>query len=105
MPNQIYQKNEFKIYKTSKGCIVHNSKYSFKDKHTHMNSVKASIDLINFLINEKLPRRTSTRYLESMCRVCDNEIFKNKINQFKDLKINRSKNECKKKKFQIFKQR
>lgn len=93
---QIYQKDEFKIYKTSKGCIIHNSKYSFEDKHTHMNSVKAAIDLINFVMNKKLPRRTSIRYLESMCRISDDEIFKSKIQQFVEVKINKNKNKCQK---------
>lgn len=66
MRSCIYRKNEFVIYKKSKGYIVVNTKGAYEN-HSHFDySLEAAISCINFVIKKVIPNKS--RYMAIACK-------------------------------------
>lgn len=91
MSVQVYQKENYKIYKVKNGFIVHNSIYKLSDKHTHIKSFKQAKDIISFVISEKIPKRVSFYYLQSLIRFSDNEKYINGIKKILSVRKRKTK--------------
>jgi hypothetical protein len=72
---QIYQKNNFKIYKAGHNYIVHNAKYDFVEKHTHVKNFNAAKKVIALAMNKKVPRDFPDYLIVSIIRVSDDEDY------------------------------
>ncbi|MFL0251130.1 hypothetical protein ACJDT4_11905 [Clostridium neuense] len=83
---QVYQRNQYKIYRVGDNFIVHNSKYRFSDKHTHLKNFKQAKNLIYFVLNKKVPRWVSFYYLKSLIRVSDDDEYITKVNKVIEIK-------------------
>lgn len=71
MANQIYQEDNFKIYRAGNSFIVHNSTYQFKEKHSHVRNFKVAKSLIYFAKEHIIPRTYSAYLLTSLTRISD----------------------------------
>lgn len=88
MKNRICYKG-FYIDKTTTGyriCRPEDTKI-----HTHLNSISASYKLIDNVIANKIPRRCSCYYLESHCRLSDDDTYIRKIKEFIEVKQNKGR--------------
>lgn len=77
--NQIYQEDNFKIYKASHNYIVHNSDFDFEKKHTHIRNFKQAKNLIYCVKKKIIPKTFSFYLLNSLIRLSDDVVYKNKI--------------------------
>lgn len=76
----IYRKENFVVYrKYNMDFIVHNINLPFNKGHTHIKSYKFSIDIINYILEERIPYNLTYSQLKSMLRISTNERFKSKI--------------------------
>ncbi|WP_234121729.1 hypothetical protein [Clostridium hydrogenum] len=100
---QVYQKNQYKIYRVGNGFIVHNSNYDFVSKHTHIKSFKQAKNLIYFVTNKKVPRWVSFYYLESLIRISDDKNYIKRVNKLIEVKRRKPKVKFKQWNRQIFK--
>lgn len=91
MSIQVYQRNQYKIYRVGNDFIVHNSRYKFSDKHTHLRSFKQAKNLIYFVSNKKVPKLVSFYYLESMIRVSDDDEYIKKVSKLMQIKKRKTK--------------
>ena len=71
MGMQVYQKEQYKVYRAGNGYIVHNSYYEFKEKHNHINNFKTAEKLIHCVINGEIPRSFNCYLLRSLIRISD----------------------------------
>ena len=88
MKNRIIYK-EFCIDKTATGyriCRQEDTKI-----HTHLAHLNPCYKLINNVVAKKIPRRCSCYYLESHCRLSDDETYIRKITEYIEVKQNKSK--------------
>ena len=92
MPNQIYSKKEYAIYpcREGRGFIVHNTKYKFKDSHTHLYNFNEATRLIYYAIKRSIPKSCSLRFLYSLSRITDGD-FAVKIKTIADAKSKKGK--------------
>jgi len=81
MSIQIYQNTHFKVYKSEDGFIIHNTDKGFHDGHTHVQKYDTCMVIIKLLITKKPPKSKSKHFLESLLRLCDDEIYKQQIQQ------------------------
>lgn len=81
MDNVVFQRHTYKIIKVSKdGYIVTNTRRSFEegDGHTHNGNFHFCRLLITCALLKGVPKKDqhlkkNQRFLESMCRICDNK--------------------------------
>ena len=81
MGMQVYQNNHFKVYKADYGFIIHNIDKSFEKGHTHVQKYTTCMILIKLLVNKRTPKSRSKYFLESLMRLCDDENYKQQIQQ------------------------
>lgn len=75
--NQIYQRKQFKVYRTDDGYILHNSALDGFE-HTHIDSFKQCKLLIELSIKKRIPMDLSRYLLISLYRI-NNGDYKAKI--------------------------
>lgn len=79
MSVQIYQNLNFKVYKAGSGFIIHNTKKSFKNGHTHVHKYDICMIMIKLISNKKIPKNRSKYFIESLIRISDDEEYVDKI--------------------------
>jgi len=96
--NIIYTKNEYIIIKEHNDHIVYNTNKKWNNGHTHIvnksgkgNSKKSAIDAITFVINKKIPKDATFRYLKSLTRISNDDEYINKINELIDTRMQKGK--------------
>lgn len=60
-------------------------------KHTHLQNLNPCYKLIDNVNNHKIPTRCGLYYLESHIRLADNEEYKQKLQDYYDVKVNKGK--------------
>lgn len=88
MKNRIIYKG-FYIDKTVTGYRI--CRQDDMKRHTHLKNLSPSYKLIDNVIARKIPRRCSCYYLESHCRLSDDETYIRKIKEYIDVKQNKGK--------------
>jgi hypothetical protein len=81
MGMQVYQNTHFKVYKSEDGFVIHNIDKGFENGHTHVQKYNTCMVLIKLLVNKKAPKSKSRYFLESLLRLCDDENYKQQIQQ------------------------
>lgn len=77
----VINKEHFVIFQVTRGWIVYNKDKKFEEGHTHIRNKKSAIDLVNFVLQERIPRRCSNYYLISLSRISDNSKYVEKVLQ------------------------
>lgn len=93
MGRQVYSEGAFKIYRVGNGYIIHNSKYEFKEKHTHIHQLNVAKQLIYLVRNQKIPRTYSAYLLTSLVRLADDDSYRNKILLLLEIRRQKGKKE------------
>lgn len=91
MPNQVYSKDGYVIFKVRHGFIVHNTEKDFEDGHTHLKNFKASKGAISYVRQKKIPTRSSIYYLTSLERLSTDHQYKDRIRQLIEARKKRDK--------------
>ena len=85
MDNVIYRKAEFIIIQVQdgkrKGFIVHNTKKSFKEGHTHLQSLDTAKVVINNAIGKKIPKSHNEYIITSHIRISNDKKYIEKLEQ------------------------
>jgi len=79
MDNIIYSKRHFVIFRSYNGFIVYNTKKSFNDGHTHLNSFNSAKYIIALALNGKVPNDLDRYRLVSLMRITDSLEYKGRI--------------------------
>lgn len=79
MPNALYRKEEYIIFRVGADCIVYNTSKPFEKGHSHLKSVKAGIDAITFCLNKTIPNKARKYYLQTLYRISDDPQFQQQI--------------------------
>lgn len=79
MGRQVYQEDQFKVYRAGKDFIVHNSKYAFENKHSHIRNLRTAKQIIYYVKHRIIPRTFSGYLLESLVRVSDDAKYINDV--------------------------
>ena len=79
-----YANKNYAIYKTSRGYVVHNTDYDFKDKHTHISNYNVAKQIIRNLLHRTIPRTHNRYLLISHIRLSDNDTYTNMIKELMD---------------------
>ncbi len=98
--NVVYSEGEYNIYmqygKKGKGYIVHNTKKSFKDGHSHIKSFNTAKLIICLCRNRRVPHHLNKYLLMSLYRVSNDNEYREKINI---LLVNKTNNQKQKRHF------
>lgn len=78
---QVYQEDNYRIYKTGHNFIIHNSDYAFKEKHSHVRNFNTAKKIIYYVKHEIVPRNISPYLLTSLTRIADNAHYIDEIEQ------------------------
>lgn len=85
---RIYYRGYF-IDKTENGFRITLSDGS--DQHTHIKSKSFFMKLIDYVVDEKIPKRVSNYVLESCIRLSRSESYKRKVKEFLEVRNGKSK--------------
>ncbi len=78
--NTIYRKHNYNIYGVSNDeFIVHNSRKSFQEHHTHIRNFNTAKYLIDLSLHKTLPKRLPEYLLISLIRLSDDEQYSSKL--------------------------
>lgn len=80
----IYSKGGYNIYRSRYkkcGYIIHNSRKEFKNGHTHIESFRVAKEIVDSVIEEKIPNHFSIYFLISLIRISDDEEYIERINK------------------------
>lgn len=77
----------FFIDRTNSGYRV--SKRSDSSIHTHLRNKNPCFKLIDNLIGKRIPTKCGLYYLQSHIRLTDDETYKNKLQDYYDVKVNK----------------
>lgn len=86
--DRIYYKGYF-IDRTENGYRI--SKADNTDIHSHLKNLNPSYKLIDNVINHKIPTRCGLYYIQSHIRLADNEEYKQKLQDYYNVKLNKGK--------------
>lgn len=90
MANQIYSKENYSVYPTRSGFIVHNREYGFEEAHTHVRRVYDAKKLIHHALTRTIPRKYNLRFLGSLIRITRGK-FRKKVETLKEAKERKGK--------------
>jgi hypothetical protein len=79
MSVQIYHDSNFKIYKSSKGYILHNINKEFSEGHTHVQKYDTCMVMIKLIERKQLPKSRSKYFIESLIRISADKKYIRKI--------------------------
>jgi len=82
MGRQVYQEGDFKVYRAGHDFIVHNARYNFKEKHSHIRTLNIAKQIVYYAKKRIVPRGFSFYLLRSLIRVSDDERY---IHELEDL--------------------
>jgi hypothetical protein len=90
--NQVYSKDEFKMYRADDGYIVHNSNKDFQDGHTHLKSFEQGKFVIDMVRWKRIPHHLSLYLLKSLFRIAVDEDYKSEVMELIATKESKSRN-------------
>lgn len=88
---KVYERKEYIILKVKKGYIVYNTKKSFENGHTHLQSFQMSKTIIDNNIRKKRPKTNNTYLIESHIRVTEDDKYKQTLEELLDAKRDKTK--------------
>ena len=90
--NQVDQIGEYKIYRSGHEFIIHNSKYPFKQAHTHgIKSLDKARYIIRCVRKNRLPGDLGVYLLISLTRISDDKDYITKVNELIEVKKSKQK--------------
>lgn len=95
----VYSEGDYKIYKCGNGYIVHNTKYDFKEKHSHIGTFKTAKSIIYYAKKKIIPKNFSQYLLTSLIRVADDNRYIDDIKGLVEVRSNKSKKQKYKNKY------
>ena len=78
--NQVWQKENFKIYHVDDGYILHNSKMD-GFAHSHIKNFKTAVFIADLSIHKRIPHHLSRYLIISLLRVNDDNEYCRKIRE------------------------
>lgn len=75
MGRQVYQEGPFKVYRAGNDFIVHNARYEFGQKHSHIKTLSTAKRIIESLERRVIPKSFSSYLLTSLLRLADDERY------------------------------
>ena len=88
---KIYERKEYIILKVKRGYIVYNTKKSFEDGHTHLQSFEMSKTIIDNSIKKKRPKTNNIYLIESHIRVTNDSKYKQVLEELIEAKKDKTK--------------
>ena len=88
---KIYERKEYIILKVKRGYIVYNTKKSFENGHTHLQSFEMSKTMIDNIIKKKRPKTKNIYLIESHIRVTNDSNYKKVLEELVEAKKDKSK--------------
>lgn len=79
MGRQVYQGGAFKVYRAGSDFIVHNARYEFDQKHSHIKTLNTAKRLIESLERKVIPKTFSPYLLTSLLRLTDDDRYKRDV--------------------------
>lgn len=78
--NRLYRRGSYEIYGNgNEAYIVYNKNLKFDEGHTHINNFNTAKYIIYLCKNKKIPKHLSLYLYESIIRITDDKVYKNKI--------------------------
>ena len=84
--NRVYRKRQYNIYQVEHEFIVNNTHLQFKDGHTHIKNYNTAKYIIDLSLHRSIPHHLSSYLLESLIRISEDKIYKEKIQSLIDKK-------------------
>lgn len=91
MGTQVYQEGPYKVYHAGHNYIVHNSNYTFSEKHTHIQNFNAAKSIIQMALNKMIPRSYPNYLLVSLKRISDDDHYIEEIESLMTVRLNKGK--------------
>lgn len=88
---KIYERKEYIILKVKKGYVVYNTKKSFENGHTHLQSFEMSKIIIDNSIRKKRPKTNNIYLIESHIRVTNDNKYKQVLEELVEAKKDKTK--------------
>ena len=85
------KKDKFILFQVRNGWIVYNTNKEFENGHTHLKSKCSALAAIDFVLKEKIPKRSSNYYLISLIRISDNENYVGKVRELMNVRGSKGK--------------
>lgn len=79
MGRQVYQEGAYKVYRAGNDFIVHNARYEFGQKHTHIKTLNTAKRIIESLERRIIPKSFSPYLLTSLLRLSDDDRYKRDV--------------------------
>lgn len=78
--NRLYKRGSYEIYGNgNKAYVVYNKNLPFDEGHTHINNFETAKYIIYLCNTKKIPKHLSLYLYESIIRITDDKVYKNKI--------------------------
>ena len=81
----------FLILRVKKGYIVYNTKKTFENGHTHLQSFEMSKTIIDNSIRKKRPKTNNTYLIESHIRITKDSKYKQLLEELLEAKKDKTK--------------
>lgn len=91
MGTQVYQEGPYKVYRAGHNYIVHNSDYTFSEKHSHIRNFSAAKSVIQMALKKVIPRSYPNYLLVSIQRISDDEHFIEEIDSLMTVRLHKGK--------------
>lgn len=88
--NMVAQFDNYKIYRVANCFILHNSSLDFSQGHTHLDTYKQCLYLINLSKHHRIPHHISSYLLTSLIRINRGE-YQEKVQELLDVKKSKTK--------------
>lgn len=88
---KIYEREGYIILRMKRGYIVYNTKKSFENGHTHIQSFEIAKTIIDNNIRKKRPKTNSIYLIESHIRVTNDSKYKKMLQELLASKEDRTK--------------
>ena len=88
---KIYERKEYIILRVKKGYIVYNTKKTFENGHTHLQSFEMSKTIIDNSIRKKRPKTNNTYLIESHIRITKDSKYKQLLEELLEAKKDKTK--------------
>jgi hypothetical protein len=80
---RVFTRREFVVFKIDDNFLLINTNKPFDLGHTHLRSFNACISIIKLIERKQLPKSKSRHFMESILRVCDDNLYSEKIRQLR----------------------
>ena len=88
---KIYERKEDIRLRVTKGYIVYNTKKTFENGHTHLQSFEMSKTIIDNSIRKKRPKTNNTYLIESHIRITKDSKYKQLLEELLEAKKDKTK--------------